>query len=162
MKPLTVLSAAATTVRSKHIGTPTEQERADLVTLVRTARAAARAIQHTQVLLQTDTGCHGPRWMEESIWATFGTALTAIARIRRWFFLAAMESRAGRVRAAFRPSSTADVMDELHDQRTGETHTSRPAAPAGAGERPAHQSNSKASIPCYECGRALHASVQHQ
>jgi hypothetical protein len=92
MELLTVLYPASTVVHTKHVVTLTEAERADLTKLVRTGRAAARTIQHAQVLLKTDAGPHGPRWTDEAIRTAFGVGLTAIARIRRRFVEAGVEA----------------------------------------------------------------------
>jgi homeodomain-containing protein len=92
MELLTVLYPASTVVHTKHVVTLTAAERADLTKLVRTGRAAARTIQHAQVLLKTDVGPHGPRWTDAAICTAFGLGLTAIARIRRRFVEEGLEA----------------------------------------------------------------------
>ncbi len=85
MKLLHVIPPPTAIVRTKYVVTLTAAERADLLKLTTTGRAAARTIRHAQVLLKADAASGGPRWVDEDIRTAFGIGLTAIARIRRRF-----------------------------------------------------------------------------
>lgn len=97
MKLLHITLPPEPIISTKYVVTLTPEERADLTTLVRTGRRAARTILHAQVLLKADAAPGGPGWTDETIREAFGIGLTAIARIRRRFveesLAAALERR---------------------------------------------------------------------
>jgi hypothetical protein len=70
---------------AKYRVTLTEEERADLETLLRTGRRAARTVSHAWILLKADASEGGPAWTDEQIRATFGVGLATINRVRRAF-----------------------------------------------------------------------------
>jgi hypothetical protein len=92
MKLLHVIPPPRAVVRTKYVVTLTDEERADLLKLTTTGRAAARAILHAQVLLKADASPGGPQWLDEDIRTAFGIGLTAIARIRRRFVEEGLEA----------------------------------------------------------------------
>jgi hypothetical protein len=59
------------------------EERQELEGLVKKGKAAARKIQHAQVLLKADQGAHGPGWTDEEIAPARGVNVRTVERIRQ-------------------------------------------------------------------------------
>lgn len=59
------------------------EERNELEGLVKKGKAAARKIQHAQILLRADQGAHGPRWTDVSIAGSFDVNVRTVERIRQ-------------------------------------------------------------------------------
>lgn len=60
-------------------------ERKYLQSIVRKGKAAARKIQHAQILLRTDSGPHVSRWTDSEIARTFSVNIRTVERIRKRF-----------------------------------------------------------------------------
>ena len=63
----------------------TEEQRKQLEEVISCGKAAARKIQHAQVLLKIDSGKDGPNWSDEQIKEAFGVSPSTIRRIRERF-----------------------------------------------------------------------------
>ena len=59
------------------------EERAYLRGIISKGRAAARKIQHAQILLKADSGVHGPGWTDQQIADAFSVSVRTVERIRR-------------------------------------------------------------------------------
>ena len=69
----------------KYVVELTEDERKLLKELVSKGKAAARKIQHAQVLLKADGAPGGPAWKDRKIAETFSLTVCTIERIRQRF-----------------------------------------------------------------------------
>ncbi len=62
-----------------------QEQRSQLEEVISTGRAAARKIQHAQVLLKIDSGKDGPSWSDGQIKGAFGVSPSTVWRIRQRF-----------------------------------------------------------------------------
>jgi transposase len=69
----------------------TEEQRKLLEEVISCGKAAARKIQHAQVLLKIDSGTDGPNWSDEQIKEAFGASPSTIRRIRERFLTNGMK-----------------------------------------------------------------------
>ena len=69
----------------KYIVELTEEERERLKELVSKGKAAARKIQHAQVLLKADGAPSGPAWKDRQIAETFSLSVRTVERVRERF-----------------------------------------------------------------------------
>ena len=67
----------------KHVVELTVDERRELESLVSKGKAAARKIQHAQILLKADQAESGPGWTDERIAEAFGVKVRTVERIRK-------------------------------------------------------------------------------
>jgi hypothetical protein len=63
----------------------TEEQRKLLSEVISTGKAAARKIQHAQILLKIDSGKDGPSWSDIQVKEAYGASPSTIWRIRRRF-----------------------------------------------------------------------------
>jgi Homeodomain-like domain len=63
----------------------TQEQRKQLSDVISTGKAAARTIQHAQVLLKIDGGKDGPGWSDEQVKEAYGASSATIWRIRKRF-----------------------------------------------------------------------------
>lgn len=69
-------------MEKKYIVELSAEERQQLEDLVRKGKAAARKIQHAQILLKADQGQAGPAWSDKQIAEAFGLGERTVERIR--------------------------------------------------------------------------------
>ena len=62
-----------------------EEQRKQLSEVISTGKAAARTIQHAQVLLKIDSGKEGPSWSDKQVKEAYGASSSTIWRIRQRF-----------------------------------------------------------------------------
>ena len=67
----------------KYLVRLSEDERAELDTLVKTGRAAARKRWHAQILLKADEGEHGPAWPDAAIMKALDVGVRTVERLRQ-------------------------------------------------------------------------------
>jgi hypothetical protein len=67
----------------KYVVELSEEERQELEGLVRKGKAAARKIQHAQILLKADQGAHGAGWTDAQIAPAYGVNVRTVERIRQ-------------------------------------------------------------------------------
>jgi hypothetical protein len=63
----------------------TQEQRTLLEEVISRGKAAARKIQHAQVLLKIDSGKDGPNWSDEQVKEAYGASSPTIWRIRQRF-----------------------------------------------------------------------------
>jgi transposase len=63
----------------------TQEQRKLLSEIISTGKAAARTIQHAQVLLKIDSGKDGPSWSDRQVKDAYGVSSSTIWRMRRRF-----------------------------------------------------------------------------
>jgi hypothetical protein len=83
----------------KYIVRLTPDERGQLLQMVRSGKAAARALLHARILLKADTGPEAAAWSDEAIGAALEVHATTVARVRQRFVEQDLE-------AALRPKPT--------------------------------------------------------
>lgn len=81
----------------------TPEQRELLSEVVTSGSAAARKIQHAQVLLKIDSGKDGPSWSDEQIREAFGVSPSTIWRIRKRFLEHGVENAINRRQQPERP-----------------------------------------------------------
>ena len=96
----------------KYLVELSSEERANLGGMVSKGRAAARKIQHAQILLKADCGAHGPSWTDERIGEAFGVRTRTVERIRRRLVEHGLEDALNRRLAARRPRRKLDGAGE--------------------------------------------------
>ena len=69
-------------MNKKHVVRLDPDERASLLALVSSGKAAARALAHARVLLQADQGPDGPGWPDERIAAALHVHRATVERVR--------------------------------------------------------------------------------
>lgn len=69
----------------KYLVELTADERKRLIELVSKGKAAARKIQHAQVLLKADGAPSGPAWKDRQIAETFSLSVRTVERVRERF-----------------------------------------------------------------------------
>jgi len=74
----------------------TQEQRVLLEEVISTGKAAARKIQHAQVLLKIDSGKDGPNWSDEKIQEAYGASSSTIWRIRQRFLKHGLEDAVNR------------------------------------------------------------------
>ena len=74
----------------------TQEQRALLEDVISTGKAAARKIQHAQILLKIDSGKDGPNWSDEKIQEAYGASSSTIWRIRQRFLKHGLEDAVNR------------------------------------------------------------------
>jgi len=83
----------------KYIVRLTPDERTQLWQMVRSGKAAARALLHARILLKADSGPEAPAWSDEAISEALEVHTTTVARVRQRFVEQGFE-------AALRPQPT--------------------------------------------------------
>jgi transposase len=83
----------------KYIVRLTPEEQAQLLQMVRSGKAAARALLHARILLKTDSDPEAAAWSDASIGAALEVHETTVARVRQRFVEQGLE-------AALRPKPT--------------------------------------------------------
>lgn len=63
----------------------TQEQRSQLEEVISTGKAAARKIQHAQILLKIDSGKDGPGWSDRQIKEAYNASSSTIWRIRQRF-----------------------------------------------------------------------------
>lgn len=63
----------------------TAEQREELEQIVKAGQATARKIQHTHILLKSDSGALGPAWSDQRIVEAFGAGVSTIERVRKRF-----------------------------------------------------------------------------
>ena len=76
---------------NKHRVKLTQEQRQQLEHLTRRGKAPARQILHAHVLLQVESGPHGPNWSNEQIQQAFGVSPSTIWRVRQRFLTPGLE-----------------------------------------------------------------------
>jgi transposase len=99
---------------TKHAVRLADPDRAVLRKLTRTGVAAARALAHARILLQSDVAPGGPGWTDEQIRAALGVSLATIARVRRAFATRGLDAALHRRPAARTRRRTLDGEQEAH------------------------------------------------
>jgi hypothetical protein len=79
----------------KYILRLTPDERTQLVQMVRSGRAAARALLHARILLKTDAGLEAPAWSDEDVSEALEVHATTVARVRQRFVEEGLEAACG-------------------------------------------------------------------
>jgi len=74
----------------------TQEQRALLEEVISTGKAAARKIQHAQIVLKIDSGKDGPNWSDEQIKEAYGASSSTIWRIRQRFLKHGVEDAINR------------------------------------------------------------------
>lgn len=74
----------------------TAEQRSHLEEVISKGNAAARKIQHAQVLLKIDSGKEGPRWSDGQIQEAFGVSAATVWRMRRRFLEQGMDDALNR------------------------------------------------------------------
>lgn len=67
----------------KYIVELSDKEKSYLQRIIKTGKAAARKIQHAQILLKADSGPHGPAWIDKKIARAFSVRPRTVERIRK-------------------------------------------------------------------------------
>src|SRR3982751_6944483 len=98
----------------KYIVRLTTEEQAQLSQMIRSGKAAARALLHARILLKADTGPETPAWSDEAIGEALEIHATTVARVRRRFVEEGLE-------AALRPKPTTRQYERKLDG-TAEAH----------------------------------------
>lgn len=70
-------------MQKRYVVELTPDEGAQLNALVRQGRAHAREIQHTQILLNADSGSQGSAWTDQQIASTLQVGMWTVERIRQ-------------------------------------------------------------------------------
>jgi transposase len=83
----------------KYIVRLTPEERAQLLQMVRSGKASARALLHARILLKADDSPEAPAWSDEAISEALEVHATTVARVRQRFVEESLE-------AALRPKPT--------------------------------------------------------
>lgn len=89
--------------QNKYVVRLTEEERAELDSLVRVGRVAAYRRRHAQILLKADEGVLGPRWSDRQIAEAFEVQASTVHDIRRRFVEQSLEAAVGRKKRALPP-----------------------------------------------------------
>ena len=142
-------------MRKKYLVRLSEAERAELETLVKTGRTAARTRLPAQILLKADAGEHGPAWSDAAIRKALDVGIRTVERVRQCLVEAGLETALnGRPQARYKSPQldgeqeapliaiacsappagrtrwtlrlVADRMVELADVDTGSYETGRP------------------------------------
>ncbi len=72
-------------MRKHYIVCLSEEERAQLHTLVGSGTAAARTLTHARILLKANQGEAGPSWTDSAIAAALDVDRTTVARVRKTY-----------------------------------------------------------------------------
>jgi transposase len=83
----------------KYIVRLTAEEQTHLSHMIRSGKAAARALLHARILLKADSGPETPAWSDEAISEALEVHATTVARVRQRFVEEGLE-------AALRPQPT--------------------------------------------------------
>lgn len=111
----------------KYIIRLTPDERAQLLQMVRSGKASARALLHARILLKADSSPEAPGWSDEATGEALELHATTVARVRQRFVEEGLE-------AALRPKPTARRYEHKLDG-TAEAHLIALACgPAPAGQ----------------------------
>jgi hypothetical protein len=70
-------------MNKKYIVKLTEEDRQQLLALVRGGRIAVRKVKRAWILLQADAGSSGPAWSDEEIQKAYDVGLVTIYRVRQ-------------------------------------------------------------------------------
>jgi len=83
----------------KYIVRLTTEEQTYLSQMIRSGKAAARALLHARILLKADSGLEAPAWSDEAVGEALEVHATTVARVRQRFMEQGLE-------AALRPLPT--------------------------------------------------------
>jgi transposase len=83
-------------MRTKYAVVLTDEERAQLRTLVGHGVAPARLLTHARILLKADHSDAGPGWTDAAIAAALDIGLSTVARVRQRFVQAGLEAALAR------------------------------------------------------------------
>lgn len=72
-------------MRKQYVVRLSEEERADLLTMIGRGVAAARAQTHARILLKANRGEAGPEWTDGAISAALEVDPTTVARVRKLY-----------------------------------------------------------------------------
>jgi transposase len=95
----------------KYIVRLTAEEQAQLSHMVRSGKAAARALLHARILLKADSGPEAPAWSDEAVGEALEVHATTVARVRQRFGECGLE-------AALRPQPTTRRYERKRDGQT--------------------------------------------
>jgi transposase len=101
-------------MEKKYRVTLTDEERAELKTLVSAGKAAARTLTHARILLKADQSDGGPGWTDETISEALEVSLSTIARVRERFVEQGLEAALQRRRARRHRQPVLDGAQEAH------------------------------------------------
>jgi transposase len=76
----------------KYIVRLTPEEQAHLSQLIRSGKAAVRALLHARILLKADSGPETPAWSDEAISEALEVHVTTVARVRQRFVEEGLEA----------------------------------------------------------------------
>ena len=101
-------------MRKKYLVRLSEAERAELETLVKTGRTAARKRLQAQLLLKADEGEHGPAWSDAAIRKALDVSIRTVERLRQCLVEEGLETAlTGRPQARYK-SPKLDGEQEAH------------------------------------------------
>src|SRR3954453_12555680 len=98
-RPPSAFSVLRTVAVKQYIVRLTPEEQARLGQMIRSTKAAARALWHARILLKADTDPADPAWSDEAISEALDVHATPVARVRPGFVEEGLE-------AALRPRPT--------------------------------------------------------
>lgn len=75
----------------KYVITLTQEERAQLETMLAKGKAAVRTLTHARILLKADCSLGGPRWADAQISEALGVEVSTVANVRERFVLEGFE-----------------------------------------------------------------------
>jgi len=96
----------------KYIVQLNTEERAQLLALVSTGRAAAVKLLHTRILLKADVGAGGRRWTDAEIADALDTSASTVHRVRQAFVEQGLEVALSRQRPTGRQYRKLDGAQE--------------------------------------------------
>lgn len=83
-------------MKSKHAVFLSEEERAQLRTLIGRGLAPARQLAHARILLKADQGEGGPGWNDQAIAGALEICTRTVARVRQQYVTAGLEAALNR------------------------------------------------------------------
>jgi Homeodomain-like domain len=79
-------------MRKQYVVRLSEEERADLLTMIGRGVAPARAQSHARILLKANRGEAGPEWTDAAISAALEVDPTTVARVRKLYVTEGLEA----------------------------------------------------------------------
>jgi homeodomain-containing protein len=111
----------------KYVVRLTEEERTELLQMIRAGRSAARTLTHAHILLKADAGAEVPAWTGEAIAAALTVDSTTVARVRQRLVEQGLE-------AALRPKPTRRPYERKLDGRAEAHLIALACSPTPAGQ----------------------------
>lgn len=101
-------------MRKIYIVTLTSEERATLLELISSGKAAARKLSHARILLKADSSEGGPIWNDAAISQALDVGTATVERVRKRFVEEGLESALGRRRTRREYKRKLDGDGEAH------------------------------------------------